>query len=148
MPKVESTVFAGDPTRVGTTFVQRIKEGGRINEYSGEVTGYAKARWYAVQLKSKTFTIAVEYRFEPTETNGTKMIFNCEILNPTFIIKVFMFIFSGFTKSGMCKLPPVSRSALWENTAKRGDGIPSNARIFLAITLSPVTKSSPGPPPV
>jgi uncharacterized protein YndB with AHSA1/START domain len=98
LPNGESTVFTGDPARMGATFVQRIKEGGRVNEYGGEVTGYAKDRWYAIRMNSRSFSVAVEYRFEPTETNGTKLTFTCDVLNPNFVVKAFMFVFSGFTK--------------------------------------------------
>ena len=54
---------------------------------------------------------------------------------------------SGFTKSGMRRLPLVSRLESRENTAKSGKGTPSKAKSFFVIALSCVMKNSPGPPP-
>jgi uncharacterized protein YndB with AHSA1/START domain len=104
LPGVESTVFAGDPTRVGTTFVQSIRQGGRVNETPGEVTGYAKDRWYAIRLDGKPCAVTVEYRFEPSDSNGTRLTFTCEFLQPNFVLNLFLRIFSPLVNGMLQKL--------------------------------------------
>src|ERR1051325_6477971 len=66
MAGLEEVVFPEGYDRaktVGTKFKQRIKEGGRINEYDGEVVAYSKPHHLAIVIGNKQFTVHVDYRF-------------------------------------------------------------------------------------
>ncbi|NIN68580.1 MAG: SRPBCC family protein, partial [Anaerolineae bacterium] len=47
---------------IGTKFTQRIREGGRITEYEGEVTAYEKPYHLGVRIGSPQFSVDVDYR--------------------------------------------------------------------------------------
>ncbi len=104
LPGAESTRFDGDPTRVGTPFTQRMERSGRVTETRGEVTGYAKDRWYAIRLDGKPCAIAVEYRFETNETGGTKLTFTCDFLAPPVVLRLFLRLFSPLLNAMLRKL--------------------------------------------
>src|SRR6516162_3411737 len=62
------TVYTSDydpQNPVGARFKQKIKEGGRVAEYDGEVTAYDKPRHLAVRVGNKYFSADVDYRFTP-----------------------------------------------------------------------------------
>jgi carbon monoxide dehydrogenase subunit G len=67
------------PTRVGSTFLMRIKEGGKIADYEGVVTAYDRPRHLAVTLQGgafKNMPMRVDYRLEP-QGAGTRLDYSC-----------------------------------------------------------------------
>jgi uncharacterized protein YndB with AHSA1/START domain len=54
--------FASRPTRVGTRFTQRIREGGRVAEYAGQVTAYDPPARLGMRVGNDRFTIELDYR--------------------------------------------------------------------------------------
>jgi hypothetical protein len=66
MRGLQETVYAkprNRADRVGTRFTQRIKEGRRVVEYSGEVTAYDKPHHFAVRVGNEKFVLDLDYRF-------------------------------------------------------------------------------------
>ena len=100
---IESTTFAGDPHRVGTKFVQRIKEGARVNDYDGEVTAFEQDRRLGIILSGKAFTVAVDYQFEPITADQTRLTFSCDFQTPSAFVKFLMRVFGWFTRRMFAK---------------------------------------------
>jgi uncharacterized protein YndB with AHSA1/START domain len=82
---------------VGTKFKQKIREGGRVQEYDGEVLAYEKPKLLAVRIGNKYFHAIAEYRFTPTH-NGTRMDYNCDVTCHHWFFRIMMVLFSWFTK--------------------------------------------------
>ena len=62
---LENVPTSEGPTRVGSTFKMKIKEGGRVSEYDGEITGYEKNRHLAVKMwgpAMKGMVVFVDYK--------------------------------------------------------------------------------------
>jgi uncharacterized protein YndB with AHSA1/START domain len=62
---LEETTYLSEPdpdNPVGARFKQRIREGGRVVEYHGEVTAYEKPRHLAVRIGNEKFQVEVDYR--------------------------------------------------------------------------------------
>jgi hypothetical protein len=76
---VEEPTFAApfDPANpIGARFKQKIREGGRVAEYDGEVTGFAPpthlgVRIFGVRIFNWVFAVQVDYHFTPDGT-GTR----------------------------------------------------------------------------
>lgn len=66
----------GDP--VGTRFVQRMNENGKVSEYEGEVTAYEPGRMLAVRLLPEAFTITVCYVVDGDE-DWTLLQYACQM---------------------------------------------------------------------
>jgi uncharacterized protein YndB with AHSA1/START domain len=82
---------------VGAKFKQKIKEGGRIVEYDGEVTAYQKPKHLAVRIGNKHFAVDVDYRFTPT-ADGTRLDYACSMHNPGLLARVMGFLFGWLTR--------------------------------------------------
>ena len=82
---------------VGTTFTQRIREGGRVTEYHGEITAYdpptsgarrcpaAPTRW----LSSIT---------SPPSNGGTQVVNVCDVNSSSWFFRVMGVLFGWFTR--------------------------------------------------
>ena len=53
---------------VGTTFTQRIREGGRVTEYHGEITAYDPPKAWGAKVVGGSCSMVVEYHL--TRANG------------------------------------------------------------------------------
>ena len=81
MPDVIETVYPdGRPAAslVGTRFVQRVRDKGRVTEYQGVVTGYEPGHYLAIDLTQPMFRISVGYRLSPAPT-GTRLDFTGDL---------------------------------------------------------------------
>ena len=101
MEGLEETIYPSsldsDGNPVGTKFKQRIREGGRVNEYDGEVTAYDKPHHLAVRVGNQQFTVDVDYRFTSTG-KGTRLNYAADLRFHTFIARVMGVLFSWFTR--------------------------------------------------
>ena len=81
MPDVIETVYPdGRPVTslVGTRFVQRMRDKGRVTEYRGTVTGYESGRFLAIDLTQPMFKISVGYRLSSAPP-GTRLDFTGDL---------------------------------------------------------------------
>jgi uncharacterized protein YndB with AHSA1/START domain len=81
MPNVIGTRYPdgrprGDP--VGTRFVQRMNENGKVSEYEGQVTAYEPGRMLAVRLTPEAFAITVCYVVDGDE-DWTLLQYACQL---------------------------------------------------------------------
>ena len=99
---------------VGTRFKQRIREGGRVEEYEGVVTAYDRPRHLGISLGNKQFTVAVEYRFTPISASSTRLDFSDELTYHTPIARLMGTLFGWFAnrilRKQMKKLKAVAES--------------------------------------
>lgn len=88
---------------VGKKFKQRLKEGGKIQEYEGEVLSYNRPKELGIRLKHSSFQVDVYYYFTSVETNQTRLDYECKVEMYSSIAKVMGFLFSWFTKRILTK---------------------------------------------
>lgn len=95
MPDVIETTYPdgkpeGDP--VGARFEQKIREGGRINTYLGEVTAYEPRRLLGVRLgDERNFSTDVSYRLTKQGT-GTRLDYACDVQLFSWLSRVMILI--------------------------------------------------------
>ena len=99
MPEIVETVYPEDRDRdalVGTTFRQKIKEGGRVKEYEGEVTAYQPPQKLGIRLGDGQFFFDVTYQLSPIGT-GTRLDYSAELVTKTLLARVMGFLFRPLT---------------------------------------------------
>ena len=82
---------------VGTTFTQRIREGGRITEYQGEITLYDPPNAWGSQVSGGSYSMVVEYHLTVAD-GGTEVVSVVEVDSSSFFVRVMGFLFSWFTR--------------------------------------------------
>jgi uncharacterized protein YndB with AHSA1/START domain len=100
MDGLEDTVYtsARNPENpVGTRFKQRIREGGRVQEYEGEVTAYEKPKHLAVRIGNNYFIALADYRLTPTAA-GTRLDYSCDITCHSWLFRIMAVLFGWLTK--------------------------------------------------
>jgi len=100
MEGLEETTYTSDrdpANPVGTKFKQKIREGGRVQEYDGEVLAYEKPKHLAVRIGNKFFHAVADYRFAPTH-EGTRLDYTCNVTCHSWFIRVMAFMFGWLTK--------------------------------------------------
>src|SRR5262245_17986770 len=100
MDGLEETTYVTqrDPANpVGTKFKQKIREGGRVQEYDGEVLAYEKPKRIAVRIGNKMFDAIADYRFTPTH-DGTRLDYTCEVTCHHWLARVMKVLFGWFMK--------------------------------------------------
>lgn len=100
MEGLEDTIYLADYDRanpVGARFTQRIREGGRITEYDGEVTAYSRPHRLAVKLWSKNFTVDVDYLLH-AEHGGTRLDYSADLKHATTVARVMGTLFGWLTR--------------------------------------------------
>ena len=90
----ETVITESPPNRVGTKFRQKIKEGGRTVEYSGEVTAYEPQRRLAVRIAGTGFGVDVDYRLTPVGA-GTRLEFTCDMTMSNWFFRIMAKLAAG-----------------------------------------------------
>jgi uncharacterized protein YndB with AHSA1/START domain len=100
MQGLEETVYTSQPgsgqSRVGTTFRQKLREGGRVVEYDGEVTAYDKPHRLGVRIGNEHFSVDVDYRLSEIE-GGTRLDYEAELAHKTRKSSIFDALFRPLT---------------------------------------------------
>ncbi len=102
---LEETHYIGEVDQanpVGARFKQRIREGGRVQEYDGEVTAYAKPQHLGVRLFGTQFSVQVDYRLKPT-VDGTHLDYSADVSCGNWFFRLMARLFSFFMRGMLCK---------------------------------------------
>lgn len=104
-----------DRTRpVGTRFVQRIKEGGRVSEYEGVVTAYDRLKHLGIEIGNRVFTMGVDYRLTSVP-GGTRLDYTAVMRRGGGFIRVMTVLFGWLTRKilrkQMAKLKALAEAA-------------------------------------
>jgi uncharacterized protein YndB with AHSA1/START domain len=97
---LEETIYPSgknpnDP--VGTKFVQKIREGRRVQQYDGEVIAYRKPEHIAVTISNAYFSADVDYRFTDV-VNKTHLDYSCDIHCKSRFFKIVLLLFGWLNK--------------------------------------------------
>ncbi len=82
---------------VGTTFTQRIREGGRVTEYHGEITAYDPPKGWGAKVVGGSYSMVVEYHLTPAN-GGTQVVNVVDVDSSSWFVRVMGFLFSWFTR--------------------------------------------------
>ena len=82
---------------VGTTFSQRIREGGRVTEYHGKITTYDPPKAWGSQVAGGSYSMVVEYHLTPA-SGGTLVVTVVDVESSSRIMRIMGFLFGWFTK--------------------------------------------------
>ena len=88
---------AGQP---GARFKQRIREGGRVEEYEGEVLASEPPRLLATRLGNRQYSMRMEYRLHPSPA-GTLVEHTLEMEPGSRIARVMGVLFGWLTRGIM-----------------------------------------------
>ncbi len=81
---------------VGSRFTQKIREGGRLSAYEGEVVAYDAPRHMAITLDNPQFTMRVDYRFSEIP-GGTRLDYTAETIQSNWVGRIFGVLFGWLT---------------------------------------------------
>ncbi len=100
MHGLEDTQYVGefDPSNpIGARFKQRIREGGRVQEYDGEVTAFAKPKHLGVRIFNPQFSVQVDYRLTPT-ADGTHLDYSADVSCGNWFMRLMARLFGFFMR--------------------------------------------------
>jgi uncharacterized protein YndB with AHSA1/START domain len=113
---VEETRYVGayDPANpVGARFRQKIREGGKVKEYDGEVTAFARPKHLGIRLFSPQFSVQVDYRLTPQD-RGTRLDYSAEVSCRSWFFRmmaaVFGWLMKGVLRKQMSKLKELAET--------------------------------------
>ena len=103
-----------EPGRVGHTFTQKIKEGGRVTEYEGRITAWEAPAHLGLSLGDRHFTTHVDYRFT-AEEGATRLDYSCRVELHNLLARIMGRLFGWLTRrivrKQMAKLKAVAEEA-------------------------------------
>lgn len=88
---------AGASRRVGTRFVQRIREGGRETEYQGAITDYEPPSRLGLTIGNRIFAMRVLYRLERV-AEGTRLDYSAGLERGGAFVRVMSSLFGWLTR--------------------------------------------------
>ncbi len=100
MDGLEETTYPDgkhDASRVGTRFRQRIREGGRVATYDGEVTAYRKPHHLGVTIGNRSFTMQVDYRLTAAG-GGTQLDYAVRMIRGSWFYRLMGKLFGWLTR--------------------------------------------------
>ena len=96
---VETTYPDGFDRRraVGTRFVQRIREGGRVADYAGEIVAYDPPRHLGIMVGNRVFRMQVDYRLTPVAV-GTRLDYSALMVEAGAVVRFMSRLFGWLTR--------------------------------------------------
>src|SRR5207249_11768196 len=87
----------GTDNPVRAKFKQKMREGGKVKEYDGEVTAFARPKHLGIRLYSPQFSVQVDYRLTPRDS-GTHLDYAADVSCGHWFVRVMVRIFSFFMR--------------------------------------------------
>lgn len=88
----------GRPDRpVGTRFIQKIKEGGHVTEYAGEILVFDKPHHLAVKMSNRHFDMLMKFDLKPMGKQ-TRVDFSVQMPKAGLLAQAVGKVFGWFTK--------------------------------------------------
>jgi len=82
---------------VGTRFVQRIQEGGRVQTYEGRVTAYDPPSHLGITVGNRAFEMQVDYRF--IDLGGrTRLDYSAQMVRAGLFVRLMSTLFGAVTR--------------------------------------------------
>jgi uncharacterized protein YndB with AHSA1/START domain len=113
---VEETRYVGDydpANPVGCKFKQKIREGGRVKEYDGEVTAFTRPKHIGIRLFAPQFSVQVDYHLTPIG-DATRLDYSCEVSCKSWFFRlmgrIFGFFMKGMLRRQMTKLKELAET--------------------------------------
>jgi carbon monoxide dehydrogenase subunit G len=100
MQGLEETVYVGRHNPdfpVGTKFKQKLREGGRVKEYDGQVTDYQRPHRLGVKIFCPQFSVQVDYHFASTGP-GTRLDYQAEITPNGWLMRMMLLLLGWMAK--------------------------------------------------
>ncbi len=100
MPQIVDISYPDGRNRdqpVGTRFRQKLKEGGSIREYQGEVTAYEPPHLLGVRLFEDNFAVDVTYRLT-ADGDKTILDYRADVTLKTILGRIMGTLFSWMTR--------------------------------------------------
>jgi len=96
---VETTYPDGFDRRraVGTRFVQRIREGGRVADYAGEIVTYDPPRHLGFVVGNSVFRMQVDYRLAEA-AGGTRLDYSALLVDAGGVVRFMSRLFGWLTR--------------------------------------------------
>ena len=113
---VETTYPDGFDRRraVGTRFVQRIREGGRVADYAGEIVAYDPPSHLGITVGNSVFRMQVDYRLGEVP-GGTRLDYSALMVEAGGIVRFMSRLFGWLTRrilrKQMARLRAMAESA-------------------------------------
>ena len=92
---------------VGTRFRQKIREGGRVRDYDGEVTVYRPEQLLGIRMGDQKFSVDVLYRLARAQpdgpaqsaSEGTRLDYRATVTTYSTFAKIMGFLFRPLTRN-------------------------------------------------
>lgn len=100
MSGLENVVYPEplDPENpVGTKFTMQLREGGRLQDYAGEVTAHDRPHHLGVRLGNAAFTVLVDYRFTAIP-QGTRLDYACDLTFHNWLLRLLAGLMAWFNR--------------------------------------------------
>ncbi|MBI3992034.1 MAG: SRPBCC family protein [Candidatus Lambdaproteobacteria bacterium] len=97
---LEETRYTSAPqgdSPVGTRFIARIREGGRVQEYAGTLTEFERPRVLAMSLGNAHLSMHLRYALEPADSN-TRLHVSGALRGTTLLGRLARFAFGWLTR--------------------------------------------------
>ncbi len=94
---VEVTHVSGELNTPGATFTQKLKEGGRVGTYNGEILAFEAPKHVAVRIYNDMFEVRTDYELRP-EGSGTSLDYVCDMEPKKWFVTLMMKLFGGFNQ--------------------------------------------------
>jgi uncharacterized protein YndB with AHSA1/START domain len=104
---------------VGSRFKQKIREGGRLAEYEGEIVAYDKPAHLAITLGSRAFTMRVDYRFSRVTDTSTRLDYAATMIQANLLARIMGVAFGWMTRRILTR-QMTALKALAEGDARDG----------------------------
>lgn len=94
---MEVTHVSGEINTPGATFKQKLKEGGRVGTYDGEVLAFEAPRHVAVRIFNRMFEVRTDYKLD-SDGQRTRLDYTADLVPKVWWMKLMTKLFGRFNE--------------------------------------------------